>query len=99
MREFGTSVLKVKAKHSCATARNANADLAQGLQRDVFLARGAKVILTHNVWSEVWLVNGIRGDVVDIVSAQWEKVPALPDIVVLRLKGHIGSVWYSHPRY
>ena len=51
------------------------------------------------MWSEVGLVNGIRGDAVDIVWAQGEKAPALPDFVVLRLEGYTGPVWSSDPRY
>ena len=99
LRELGTSVLKVEAKHSCPAALRATADLAQGLQRDAFLARGARVMLTRNLRSEVWLVNGIRGEVVDIVWAQWEKAPTLPEFTVSRLKGYTGPVWSSDPRH
>ena len=67
LRELGTSVLKVQAKPPCSAARRATADFAEGLHRDVFLARGARVMLMCNLWSEVGLVNGIRGGVVDIV--------------------------------
>ena len=74
LRELGTSVLKVEASYSSASARKASAELAQGLHRDVFLARGPRVMLTRNLWSEVGLVNGIRGDVVDIVWAHGEKL-------------------------
>ena len=56
-------------------------------------------MLTRNLWSEVGLVNGIRGDVVDIVWTQGEKAPALPDFVVLHLEGYTGPVWSSDPRY
>ena len=99
LRELGTSVLKVEASHSSASTRQASAALAQGLQRHVFLARGARVMLTRNLWSEVGLVNGIRGDVVDIVWAHGQKAPALPDSLVLRLEGYTGPVWPSDPRY
>ena len=57
LRELGTSVLKVEAIHSSASARKASAELAQGLHRDVFLSRGARVMLTRSLWSEVGLVN------------------------------------------
>ena len=99
LRELGTSVLEVEASHSSPSARKASAELAQGLHRDVFLARGARVMLTRNLWSEVGLVNGIRGDVVDIVWAHGEKAPALPEFLVLRLEGYTGPVWSSDPRY
>ena len=100
LRDLGTSMLKVEASHSSASARRASAELAQGLHRDVFLARGARVMLTRNLWSEVGLVNGIGGGVVDIVWMQGEKTHALPGFVVLRLKGYTGPVWFlSDLRY
>ena len=99
LREFGTSELQVEASYSSAFARKASAELAQGLHRDVFLARGARVMLTRNLWSEVGLVNDIGGGVVDIVWTQREKAHALPGFVVLRLKGYTGPAWSSDPRY
>ena len=56
-------------------------------------------MLTRNLWTEVGLVNGIRGDVIDIVWAHGEKAPALPGFVVLRLEGYTGPVWSSDSRY
>ena len=56
-------------------------------------------MLTRNLWTEVGLVNGIKGDVVDIVWAHGEKAPALTGFVVLRLEGYTGPVWSSDPRY
>ena len=99
LRELGTSVLKVEAKHSSSAARRATADLAQGLQRYISLARCAKVTLTRNSWSEMGLVNGIRREVLDIVWAKGQEAPALPDFVVLRLEGYTGPVSSSDPRY
>ena len=55
-------------------------------------------MLTRNLWSEVGMVNGISGDVVDIVWAHGEKAPALLDFVVLRLEGYTRPVGSSDPR-
>ena len=43
LRDLGTSVLKVEAEHSSASARKASAELAQGLHRDVFLGTRRQV--------------------------------------------------------
>ena len=56
-------------------------------------------MLTRNLWTEVGLANGIRGDVVDTVWAHGENAPALTGFVVLHLEGYTGSVWSSDPRY
>ena len=38
-----------------------------GLEPVVFLAKGARVMLTMNLWSIVCLCNGATGTVVDII--------------------------------
>ena len=45
------------------------ADTAEGLERGPYLAKGAKVMLTKNLYQQVGLVNGIRGEVVELVYA------------------------------
>jgi len=40
---------------------------AGGLQAELYLACGAEVMLTSNLWTDVGLHNGARGKVVDIV--------------------------------
>lgn len=44
-------VLHCKAKHNCAKAKNAKADDAEGLEKVILLAEGAKVMLTCNLWT------------------------------------------------
>ena len=62
----------------CAIARRATADTAEGLERDLYLAKGAKVMLTKNLYQQVGLVNGIRGQVVELVLADDAPPPNLP---------------------
>ena len=98
-RALGKPKLNRDGKHSSKTVRGATADVAQGLQLEVFLAQDAKVILTRNLWSEVGLVSGIQGEVVDIMWVPEEKAPALPEIVVVRFNGYTGPAWSGDPRY
>ena len=53
----------------CTNARRATADTAEGLDMDLYLAKGAKVMLTKNLYRQVGLVNGIRGQVVELMFA------------------------------
>ena len=65
VRALGTPVVKCTATRNYATGRRTPADAASGMETVMFLAKGAKVMLTKNLWQKVGLVNGIRGEVVD----------------------------------
>ena len=47
-----------KAKHNHKEAQKAKSDDADGLENEVLLAEGAKVMLTCNLWTSKGLVNG-----------------------------------------
>ena len=44
-------VVKCKAKHNCAAAKKASEDDADGLEKEIYLAEGAHVMLTRNIWT------------------------------------------------
>ena len=69
LRELEKPIARASAVHTGANARRASADTAEGLERDLYLAKGAKVMLTKNLYQQVGLVNGIRGEVVQLVYA------------------------------
>ena len=60
-----------------------------GLEPTIFLAKGAKVMLTINLWANVGLCNGATGTVVDIIYEVNHQPPDLPIAVI---------VHYSHQR-
>jgi len=47
----GQPVIRCKAKHNHSEAKKASDDDADGLVKEVLLAEGAKVMLTHNLWT------------------------------------------------
>ena len=51
-------IAHINARHSSALARTISANDMFGLQPVVFLAKGARVMLTINLWSSVGLCNG-----------------------------------------
>ena len=51
------------------------------------------------VYQQVGLVNGIRGQVVELVFAGDAPPPNLPLYVVVKFRGYSGGEWSSQERY
>ena len=79
--------------------RRATADTAEGLDRGLYLAKGAKLMLTQNLYQQVGLANGIRGQVVELVFADDAPPPNLPLYVVVKFRGYSGGERSSQERY
>jgi hypothetical protein len=60
-------VAHINACHSSAIAKKIPAEDMSGLEPVVFLAKGARVMLTMNLWSSVGLCNGATGTIVDFI--------------------------------
>ena len=56
-------------------------------------------MLTKNLYQQVGLVNGIRGQVVELVFAHDAPPPNLPLYVVVKFRGYSGGKWSSQERY
>ena len=67
----------IKARHSLG-AQTLSADDMGGLEPVIYLSKGAKVMLTLNLWTDVGLCNGAIGTVLDFVYAEGEQPPCLP---------------------
>ena len=64
-----------------------------GLQPVVFLAKGARVMLTMNLWSSVGRCNGATGTVIDIVYENNHQSPDLPIAVIVEFENYRGPVF------
>ena len=64
-----------------------------GLEPVVFLAKGARVMLTMNLWSSVGLCNGATGTVVDIIYQNNHQPPDLPIAVIVEFENYGGPVF------
>ena len=78
-----SQVVKINAVNAPKKAREAKSDIAEGLENYIMLARGARVMLRRNLWTEAGLVNGIQGTVVDIIYKEGDMAPVLPRAVLI----------------
>ncbi len=64
-----------------------------GLEPVVSLAKGARVMLTMNLWSSIGLCNGATGTVVDIIYQNNHQPPDLPIAVIVEFENYRGPVF------
>lgn len=88
--KLGTPIARINALHSCATAASTKTDDAGGLEPVVFMTKGAKVMLTSNLWQQVGLCNGAQGTVTDLLYAQGHKPPSLPIAILVNFPDYCG---------
>jgi hypothetical protein len=68
--ELNHPCARIQAKHDGGpAAKGVSADDVGGLESEVILAVGAKVMLSRNLWQVQGLVNGTLGTVEDVVWA------------------------------
>ena len=61
-----------------------------GLEPTIYLAKGAKVMLTINLWASVGLCNGATGTIVDIIYAVAHSPPDVPIAVMVKFDDYRG---------
>jgi hypothetical protein len=75
-------------------AEKASDDDAENLSNTIFLCIGARVMLSSNIWTEIGLVNGSMGTVVDLT---WElgqdPNTSLPFAVLITFDGYSGPAF------
>ena len=80
----------VNACHSSDLAKRASPDEMAGLEPCIFLAKGAHIMLTMNLWTGVGLCNGATGSVIDFIYADNQQPPDLPEAVIVKFDNYRG---------
>ncbi|KAF5336454.1 hypothetical protein D9611_006665 [Ephemerocybe angulata] len=90
---------RIKAVHEGGSlAENAPSDEAAGLESQIVLSKGAKVMITRNLWLKQGLVNGTVGTVEDIVWAPGASRSDIPLAVLVSCREYKGpTLWRTAP--
>ena len=91
-------VARIDALHSSPIAKTLSSEDMSGLQPVIFLAKGAKVMLTMNLWASAGLCNGATGTVIDFIYQHGHQPPDLPIAVIVQFDDYRGpSISDSKP--
>ena len=80
-------IAMVKTIHNCATAASAKPNDTGGLYPILFVAEGANVMLTANLWQQVGFCNGAAGTIHSILYGQNQSPPDLPIAIIEQYTG------------
>lgn len=90
LAENGQPVALLEAVHNCCIARQSSASSAQGLEAQLFLSIGCRVMLRRNLCVSKGLVNGALGTVRSIVYLPDQRPPALPCVLLVEFDKFVG---------
>jgi len=91
-------VTTVEAENTGREAHKASHEDAENLYQTVFLAIGARVCLTQNVWVEQGLINGSMGVIHDIDwPAGTDPRKAMPRAVLVKFDHYTGPALFTDP--
>ncbi|KAI3875651.1 hypothetical protein MKX03_035021 [Papaver bracteatum] len=91
LKEIRHPVARINSKNNCDTAKGTNSDEAKGLEKVLFLSKGARVMLRKNLATQYGLVNGSTGTITCIVYEEGKKSPIdMPIAVMVDLDTYTG---------
>ena len=92
LQKLGTPIIKITAKNSNRAVARLKPDKCGGLANKLYLAVGAKVMLTYNLRPELGLANGSTGEVVDRIwnAGEHPRDSDLPYCIWVNFPDYVG---------
>ena len=81
--------------HLSAVGRKQSSDDMMGLESSLYVARGARIMITQNVWTEMGLTNGCTGFLRRIIFEENTGPPGLPIALIIEMD----HGWPTHYRF
>jgi ATP-dependent DNA helicase PIF1 len=98
LAELDSPVLRISAKHEGSGAAAATSDEAENLSHTLCICKGARVMLTKNLWAENGLVNGSMGTVRDVFWMEGaNSTTDQPYGIMVEFDGYTGPTWSPVP--
>ena len=88
LRKLNKPVLNIRAIDSPSCVNNI--DEETGLQAELFIAIGCRVMLTNNTWVKGGLANGTLGTVQAVVYNEMKTTSEAPDFIMVQFDGYNG---------
>lgn len=91
LRILNCPVARINIIHTCGNeACKADSDVAKDLEAQLLLARGTRVMLRANLWTELGLVNRSMGIIQEIIFEENQGPPSLPIAVLIEFDNYSG---------
>ena len=90
-------IAEIHARHSGSSSKSVSAQEMFGLQPAILICKGAKLMLTMNLWAPVGLCNGSSGIIVNIIYAKNHAPPDLPIAVLVKFDQYCGPNFCGIP--
>ncbi len=90
-----TPVAPINSVNNCNKAKAASWRDAGNLRRHLNICKGARVMITDNLWTEAGLVNGSIGHVREIIYSPGKMPRDLPLAVMVEVPGYTGPSFFS----
>ena len=87
---LGAPVFKLSAMNTPPSGSTFSAEQAEGLHQTLYTARGARVILTKNIWPGQKLVNGSKGTVTHVIYQEGRERAPLPTLILVKFDDYSG---------